>query len=324
MGSDYQNQIPVIDLSSSSLDKVRGSQEWDIASKKVKEACEDYGCFEVVYDKISKQVRAELFSLIRQLFMLPVETRKKNYNPKPYHGYAGQYPVVPIYEGFGIEDVSSYNSLEGFAEQLSWPHDHDQFCKTFSSMMKPLDELHGTIGKLILDSYGLGEKRNSIMPCKTLLRMMKYRAPQPGENSTGLFAHTDKPFCTLLCEDGVAALEVETKHGHWIQLSPSPNSFIFLVGDPLMAWSNGRLHAVKHRVIMNGDEDRYSIGAFLVPIEGTVIKPQKELIDECHPQILKEFDFMEYLTFSSSAEAKAMDSAKQVFAFAGNQIREKI
>ncbi|CAL2234603.1 unnamed protein product [Prunus armeniaca] len=120
-------------------------------------------------------------------------------------------------------------------------------------MMRQLDELKDMIEMMILDSYGLGEKSDSIVPCKTLLR----------------------------------------------------------------AWSNGRMHPVKHRVMMRGEKERISLGIFPVPTEGTIIKPPKELIDEEHPQIFKEFDFMEFFKFFSSEEGVPIDSAKQIFAFAG-------
>ncbi|CAB4297215.1 unnamed protein product [Prunus armeniaca] len=143
-------------------------------------------------------------------------------------------------------------------------------------MMRQLDELKDMIEMMILDSYGLGEKSDSIVPCKTLLR-----------------------------------------DGQWVKLSLSPSFFLFIVGDPLMAWSNGRMHPVKHRVMMRGEKERISLGIFPVPTEGTIIKPPKELIDEEHPQIFKEFDFMEFFKFFSSEEGVPIDSAKQIFAFAG-------
>lgn len=83
----------------------------------------------------------------------------------------------------------------------------------------------------------------------------------------------------------------------------------------LQAWRNGRMHPVKHRVMMRGEKERISLGIFPVPTEGTIIKPPKELMDEEHPQILKEFDFMEFFRFFSSEEGVAIDSAKPVASF---------
>ncbi|KAK8262290.1 hypothetical protein V6Z11_D13G246800 [Gossypium hirsutum] len=113
---------------------------------------------------------------------------------------------------------------------------------------------------------------------------MKYMAPPPGEYERGLFAHTDKPVSTIICDDQIPGLKIEVD-GQWIKLSLSPSFFCFVVGDPLKVCINGRLKAVNHRVIMGGDKDRYSIAAFTIPIEGTIIKTLKELIDEQHPQL---------------------------------------
>lgn len=321
MGSDYQSQIPVIDFSTiNSVEVDRGTEEWYHLCEMVREACECYGCFEAVYDKITRQLRAESFSMIRQLFSLPLETKQKNFNPKPYHGYAGGFVQIPLYESFGIEDSSNYESVKSFTK-LMWPNGNSQFCNTVTAMTKRLEELNHIIECLILDSYGVKAEKISpnsvIMECKTLLRVMKYRAPPESEDMIGLHPHVDKLKSTILCDDQIAALEVETKDGQWLKLSPSPHSYIFLVGDPLMAWSNGRMHAVRHRVMMSGEKDRYSLAGFTVPIEGTIVKPPKELVDEQHPPILKEFDFMDFLMFAHSDQGRAIDSEKQLFSYAG-------
>ncbi|WCJ29765.1 1-aminocyclopropane-1-carboxylate oxidase [Euphorbia peplus] len=326
MGSETEIQIPTIDLSKKSVEEMeRGSKEWDAVSKMVKEACEDYGCFEVVYDPISTLLKDDVFSIIRHLFELPLETKIKNNNPKPYHSYAGLNLTPPprLYEGFGIPDASNYESLKHFAQLLiSDPLSQLHFSQSFSRMMKPVDELHDTIKKLIMDGYDIDETDSSIS-CDSLVRVMKYKRPPPEEaedDNIGLYAHTDKPFCTLICEDQCSGLELQAKDDDalWIPWIPSPHSFIFIVGDPLMAWSNGRFHAVKHRVVMKkgSEKDRYSFAAFLIPKEGTIIKPPKQLIDQHHPRTLKDFDYFDFLNFSFTTEAIAMDSAKQLSAFA--------
>ncbi|KAM5569268.1 putative 2-oxoglutarate-dependent dioxygenase AOP1 [Rosa sericea] len=315
MGSDSHYQIPAIAFTINSREVDRGTDEWYHLCKMVREACENYGCFEIVYDKIPPQLRAETFSVSRQLFSLPLEKKKKNLNPKPYQGYLARTVQAPLYESFGLEEASNYESLRCLTEEIS-PNGHDQFC-TVISMMKQLDELKDMINLMILDSYGLGEKSNSTLQSKTLLRIMKYLAPPSKDYTQALRAHTDKGLGTILCDDQVSGLEVETKDGRWVKLSLSPRSFVFLVADSLMAWSNGRMHSVKHRVMMRGEKERYSLGAFAVPLEGSIIKAQKELVDEEHPQILKDFDYTDFSKFFASEKGRAIDPEKQVFAYAG-------
>ncbi|XP_062017538.1 probable 2-oxoglutarate-dependent dioxygenase AOP1.2 isoform X2 [Rosa rugosa] len=289
MGSDSQYQIPAIEFTMNSPEMDRGTDEWYHLCKKVREACENYGCFEIVYDKIPPQLRAETFSASRKLFSLPLETKKHNLNPNPYHGYLGPSVRAPLYEGFGFEEASNYESLSSLTEDI-WSH--DQFC------------------------YGLEETSNLIMVSKTLLRLQKYTAPPSREYTVGSPAHTDKNFGTILFDDQVSGLEVQTKDEQWVKLSISPRSFVFVVGDSLMAWSNGRMHSVNHRVMMCGEKERHSLAAFALPIEGSVIKAQKELVDEDYPKILKDFDYTDFGKFIYT-EGRTIDSQMQVFAFAG-------
>ncbi|KAL6212153.1 hypothetical protein ACLB2K_017374 [Fragaria x ananassa] len=292
MGSDSQYQIPVIAFTINSREVDRGTDEWYHLCKMVREACENYSCFEILYDKIPSQLRAETFSVSRQLFSLPPEKKKKNLNPKPYQGYLAPSDKAPLYESFGLEEASNYESLRSLTEELS-PNGHDQFC------------------------YGLGENSTSTLQSKTLLRIMKYRAPPSKDYTTALPAHTDKGLGTILCDDQVSGLEIETKDGQWVKLSLSPRSLVFFVADALMAWSNGRMHSVKHRVMMCGEKERYSLGIFAVPFESAIIKAQKELVDEEHPQILHDFDFTEFTKFFASEKGRVVAPEKQVFAYAG-------
>nr|KJB83299.1 hypothetical protein B456_013G240600 [Gossypium raimondii] len=136
-------------------------------------------------------------------------------------------------------------------------------------------------------------------------------APPPGEYETGLFAHIDKLVITIICEDQIPELEIEVNDGQWMKLTNlSPSSFVFMVGDPLKAWSNRRLKSTNHKVMMSGDKDQFSIAAFIMPNEGTIIKTPKELIDEEHPQLFKDFDFMKFFFFAFSDPARRIDSGQ--------------
>ncbi|ERN07031.1 hypothetical protein AMTR_s02838p00004170 [Amborella trichopoda] len=62
----------------------------------------------------------------------------------------------------------------------------------------------------------------------------------------------------------------------------------------LKAWTNGRLHPVRHRVMNKGYEDRYSCGIFSFPIPNLLIEGPQELVDENHPKLFKPFDTYAY------------------------------
>ncbi|MBA0638058.1 hypothetical protein Godav_029503 [Gossypium davidsonii] len=60
--------------------------------------------------------------------------------------------------------------------------------------------------------------------------------------------------------------------------------------------------------MMSGDKDRYSIAAFIIPNEGTIIKTPKEFIDDQHPRLFKDFDFMDFFLFTFFGLAKLINS----------------
>ncbi|TYH27068.1 hypothetical protein ES288_A02G039800v1 [Gossypium darwinii] len=274
MDVDTKFEVPVIEFRS--LDLERGTDEWHHLCKRVREACETYGCFEVVYEKISTELRNKMFGLMKDLVELPLERKQKNVSSIPYHGYIGPGSLFSLLnEGFGLVDASNHDSVKNFT-QLMWPDDHAQFCDTVYTMATQIEELNKLIWLIIIDSNGLRGKWELVM--------------KHWDYERGLHAHTDKSISTIIFDNQVSGLEIEVKDSQWIKLSIYPSSFVFVVGDTLKAWSNERLKVVNHRVIMNGYKNRLSIATFAIPIEGTIIKTPKELIDEQHPQLYKDFD----------------------------------
>nr|KJB83289.1 hypothetical protein B456_013G239800 [Gossypium raimondii] len=231
MAVDAEIELPTIEFRSSDLK--RGTEGWNRLCKRVREACETFGCFDVVYKKISTKIREDAFELLKELVEVPVERKQKNTSPLPYHGWVGPCEQVSVlYEGFGVGDASNYDSVKSFA-QLMWPNGHPRFTETIHTLTTQIEELNKLIWLMLTDSYGLREDSLK-MNYTTLVRMMKYLAPPPGEYERGLFAHTDKPVSTLICEDKISGLEIEVSDGQWIKLTNlSPSSFVFMVGDPL-------------------------------------------------------------------------------------------
>ena len=124
MGSEYPLKLPIIDFSN--IEKRPGSLEWDSVKGQVREALEEYGCFEATFDKIPLDMRKAIFGALEELFDLPLQTKLKNASKKPYHGYVGQYPMVPLYESMGIEDATIDEKVQDFT-QILWPQGNPNF-----------------------------------------------------------------------------------------------------------------------------------------------------------------------------------------------------
>ncbi|TQS32274.1 hypothetical protein Golomagni_07416, partial [Golovinomyces magnicellulatus] len=84
-----------------------------------------------------------------------------------------------------------------------------------------------------------------------------------GKKQLGAGAHTDFGAITLLLQDENAGLEVmDPKTSEFVAVDPSPNAFVFNVGDMLSFWTGGEYKSSVHRVINKVPRDRYSAAFF--------------------------------------------------------------
>nr|GEW28734.1 probable 2-oxoglutarate-dependent dioxygenase AOP1 [Tanacetum cinerariifolium] len=311
MGSETTLKLPCIDFSN--LDKHTNKFEWDSTKSQVHQALQEFGCFEATFRNIPPELQTSMFESLQLLFDLPLQTKLKNRSSKPFHGYVGQYPMVPLYESMGIEDAPVPEKTESFTKTL-WPEGNPKFCKTIQEFSEKLSKLDQMVRMMVLESLGLEKYMDEHMDSTNyLLRVMKYKGPETNESKLGLNSHTDKNIVTILHQNEVNGLEVQTKSGDWIKIQPSPNSFIVMIGDSLYAWTNGRLHSPYHRVMMSGEKARYSLGLFSIPKPGYVIKAPTEIVDEKYPLLFKPFDHVEFLQFYYTEDGQRAQSALKAY-----------
>ncbi|CAN1302876.1 Probable 2-oxoglutarate-dependent dioxygenase AOP1 [Linum perenne] len=298
---DSSLKIPFIDFRKAELKQ--GSSEWETLKQQVGKAVEEYGCFEASFDKITVDCRRAVFKSVEELFDLPLETKLLNTSKRPLHGYVGQFHI--------LENVESLtNTL--------WPHGNPFFSKSIQSYAEQLSGLDQIVRQMIVERYGLekymDEHLNSTI---LLLRMMKYSPPTTLEQAQeGLNPHTDKDMITILCQNEVDGLEIQSKSGDWIHFKPShqhqDSSFVVMVGDSLYAWLNGRVHPPVHRVLMSNSVGRYSLGLFVVPKDGYIIQSPEEMVDEEHPRLFKPYDFVDFFKFyDTKAGQKSPDALRE-------------
>ncbi|KAG6430018.1 hypothetical protein SASPL_108077 [Salvia splendens] len=292
MGSDTI-KLPIIDFSNLKPQ----TETWDSTKAQVRQVLEEYGCFEATFDHIPLHLRKSVIHEIKELFDLPLPIKLRNRSNKPYHGYVGQYPMVPLYESLGIPDALSPGKIKGFSD-IMWDQGNPSFSKSVESFSEKLLELDKIVRKMVVESLGLDKYMDEHMDSTDyLIRLQKYDKPRSDETELGLSSHTDKNIVTILYQNEINGLEVLTKDGQWFTSQPSLNSFVVMIGESFTAWSNGRLHAPYHKVMMSGNEARYSIGLFSVPKPGYIIKAPEEMVDEEHPLLFKPYDHHQFLQF---------------------------
>ncbi|PON89434.1 Oxoglutarate/iron-dependent dioxygenase [Trema orientale] len=294
MGSEieeYKNMIPVIDFTDENLKP--GSESWVLACAKVRYGLEEYGCFEAVYDEVPIQLHNSVFAVAKELFDLPIETKRQKTSDRPGSNYVGQNPILPLYESLGFDNPTSYEAAESFTRTM-WPLGNDHFRESVRSFSKPMAELYEMATRMVFESYGLGRLHDSHVESTFYrLRFFKYRTPETNETNVGLQTHTDKTFITILHQHEVDGLQIRTKDDQYIDVKPKFSSFLFIAGDACMAWSNDRIRACEHRVILKEDQPRYSLGVYSL-VNGVMEVPE-ELIDEEFPLRYKPIDHLSFL-----------------------------
>lgn len=107
--------------------------------------------------------------------------------------------------------------------------------KNTQSYSEQVAELDQIVRRMIVESLGLEKYMDEHMNSTNyLLRVMKYKGPQTTETKLGLTSHTDKNIVTILSQNRVEGLEVQTKDGGWINVKLSRESFIVMIGDSLL------------------------------------------------------------------------------------------
>lgn len=98
-----------------------------------------------------------------------------------------------------------------------------------------LSELESLITRMVFQSLGVEKYLDShAESLNHSIRVMRYEAPMTREPQRGSSSHCDKSFLTILQQNHVNALEVQTKDGKWIQVAPSASTFIVMVGESFL------------------------------------------------------------------------------------------
>ncbi|KAD6794581.1 hypothetical protein E3N88_05477 [Mikania micrantha] len=295
MGSKAPIKLPVIDFSQLKTNNPNSLSIWESTKTDVFYALQNYGCFEAS-SVVSIELQESVNDALKQLFNLPLETKLKNTSETVFHGYV-QSPKVPLYESMGIGNPFVPENVDDFTN-LMWPNDNPTFRESIKSYSKKLRELDEIVKKMVFESLGLENYYCEQMKSTSyLLKVMKYRAPEADESDVGLHTHTDTNIMTILHQDEIGGLEIQMKNDEWVRVKVSPNSFIIVAGETFNVWTNRRLHAATHRVVMKGEKERFSIGLFSVPKWDKIIKAPEEMVDEEHPLLFKPFDYGEFFKF---------------------------
>ncbi|KAL3506427.1 hypothetical protein ACH5RR_031809 [Cinchona calisaya] len=217
MDSRTPSNAPSIDFTNENL--IPGTSIWLSTSNQVKNALENHG------------------------FFLAID-----------FGYSVRGPQLEV---TAIGDATSKEVVEGFTN-LMWSSEKKYYvCEAIHSYSKQVAELQQMILRMVFESYGLEKYYESHKESIVYIyRVNKYRAVHMNESNVGFVPNTDLSFITVIHQNQINGLEVKSKDGIWIPVDIPSNCVVVVAGDALMAWSNGRIQYVIHRVIISTEVPR--------------------------------------------------------------------
>ena len=237
----------------------------------------EYG-FAIVRDHgIPQELIDRAEQLSKQFFALPEETKEKYLIP----GSGG----ARGYTAFGIETAKGATSFDlkefwhvgrelapghKFRDVMAdniWPEEIPGFKETFLELYDAFDAAGVKVLRAIARFLKVDEDyfTDTVRDGNSVMRLLHYPAQtEPTGNHIRAGAHEDINTITLLLGAEEAGLELKTKDGRWIPVSPKPGELVINIGDMLQRLTNGVLRSTSHRVV-NPAPDRASHARYSMP-----------------------------------------------------------
>lgn len=284
-------EIPQIDISP----LINGGFEGvDDVISQIKVVCEGISCFYITGHGIDESLMKNVMKRAREFFNLPMDKKvcislKKS---TAYRGYIQQgsektASKVDVKEGiyFGPESYSEDPdsvTREPMMGANQFPDEKE--LPGFATTIRTFINKMSLVGHSIMRGLALSLKFNDdyfhdkFNPAFPLLALWHYPPVPEESDSWGVGPHTDYGVLTILMQDDVGGLQVETSGGDWIDVTPIPGTFVVNVGDVMEAWTEGKFRATMHRVKNSSSKHRISAPFFFQPSLDCVIKPLDDVI----------------------------------------------
>lgn len=271
------NALPVINLQ-----ELGDSEQHTPAHSRLAHIARETGFFYLEGHGISPEHIARLEAAARQFFALPAAVKQQIAIAQTRHfrGYTGVggeitrlQPDLREQIDFGEELPAVPPSPEtpqwwGLQGPNQWPQAQPALQ---SEILLWLDTTRAVAQRLLkaflvaLEQPATALNQLVASPHNHRLKIIHYPGQGSGQPDQGVGPHKDGGLLTLLLQDQVGGLQVQTPQG-WLDVPPRKNAFVINIGEMLELATNGYLRANVHRVRSPGAGiSRYSIAYFFSP-----------------------------------------------------------
>jgi len=246
-------------------------------AEKLGRSFEDYG-FAIIADHgIPEDLIHRAEEKAKAFFALPDDVKRK-YLIEGSGGARGYTPFgIETAKGARAHDLKEFwhvgrdltpgHAFRNHMPDNVWPSEVPSFKDTFQELYASFDKAGLQILKAIARFLAIDEDYfiDTVRDGNSVMRLLHY-PPIEGEPGSHVRAgaHEDINTITLLLGAEEAGLELQTKDGRWIPVSPKPGELVVNIGDMLQRLTNGQLRSTSHRVV-NPPRERWGHSRYSMP-----------------------------------------------------------
>lgn len=260
------------------------------AALKIRDACEQVGFLYLANHGVPQGRIDAVFAAARTFFALTEERKadpRMQITPQRTRGYQAMFArhyantdAPDVNEAFKYQheypaDDPDIVAGNRFHQANRWPDGLPGWRETLLDYFTEMEGLSDRLLRafaLALDldeTWLLGYYRKPL----TQVSLIHYppQPPKAPERQYGIRPHADSTAFTVLAQDNVGGLQVESRGG-WVEVPPIDGTYVINIGDMMARWTNDRFKSTPHRVVNLSGRERYSVPFFAIPDFDAVVE----------------------------------------------------
>jgi isopenicillin N synthase-like dioxygenase len=284
-GKSASTALPIADLAGF----YRGGEDRAAFLEGLREILHKHGFFYLRGHGVSPSLIQDALAASKRFFALPLEEKleiEMLHSPH-FRGYSrpgAEYTRAKRdwreqldinTEAEALEDASNRNAWKRLVGPNQWPRRQPELKPLLLSYQAEVTRVGIVALRAISAALGLEEDafEDLYRPLPNqLLKIVRYPGRDSAETSQGVGPHKDSGLVTVLLQDTVEGLQVQTEDGVWVDAPPIPGTFVINTGEQLELATSGYIRANVHGVTAPpAGVERFSIAFFLGARPGATV-----------------------------------------------------
>jgi isopenicillin N synthase-like dioxygenase len=316
--SGSEADVGVYPMATINLGHLRSNHPWIRRKEEshLRQALQEIGFLVLTNHGMPRAVMDEAWNATRAFFESPVENKESVPMTEEYmYGYSADEILSRSEdggEGYGLgadqkETFQAWIGAHGTGRDatVQWPAHPANMRDAWTAYYRECEKIHSDILRSAAKVLGVEADFfvDKIDDHMSALRALNYplQSTPPPPGSLRCSPHSDYGTFTLLRQDSVGGLQVETQDGSWMNVISDENDFVVNIGDLLSRWTNKKWPSTRHRVVNAAtvtnrtDNRRQSMAFFGNPNGEALIKTIETCLDDEGKSQFEPITFLKWL-----------------------------